>query len=88
MRTKVFARIIIDIILALAVLQGWWFVAVPLCIIGCFAFPYYIEAIIAGVAYDSLFGMEQGMGWKGYIGTFVSIIILLIGYFGKKILKR
>ena len=88
MKSKVITRIIIDLLLAVSVLQGWWFIALLLGIIGLWMFPYYIELIIAGIVYDSLFGMIPKMGWKEYIGTILSVVIFGIGWWGRRVLKR
>jgi uncharacterized membrane protein YfhO len=76
MQNKIFYRILIDLLLILSVIHGWWFVAVPLMLIGAFYFSYFIEGIVAGIAYDSLFGFIPEMGWYQYIGTILSVIIV------------
>ena len=81
-------RILIDIVIAFSVLNAWWFVALPLVIIGVWAFPYYVEIVLAGVAYDALFAMDPGMGWKGYIGTIISFTALAIVFFLKKVVRK
>ncbi len=86
-RTIIF-RIIIDIFLAFCILNGTWFVALPLGIFGVWNFPYFVEIIIAGIAYDSLFGFTSGMGAWGYAGTIVSIGILVLVSVLKEVVRK
>jgi hypothetical protein len=88
MKHKLFVRIIIDIVLVFLVIQGWWFVALPIGLIGGWFFPFYAEILLAGIAYDSLFGMVPGMGFSGYLGTIVSIVVLLIVSGSKSLVRR
>ncbi len=75
MNKKILPRIIIDLILFLSVLNGWWFVALPLGLIGAYMYAHFVEIIIAGIIYDSLFGYIPGMGNRAYIGTIVAVVI-------------
>ncbi|MEK7501367.1 MAG: hypothetical protein AAB777_00080 [Patescibacteria group bacterium] len=68
-------RIITDLIIFIAIIHGWWFVALPIAAAGCWFFPYYIEIIIGGFVYDALFGMIPGTGFTAYLGIIISIII-------------
>jgi hypothetical protein len=81
---KIILRIITDIIIFVAILNGWWIIALPLAMFGAWFFRYFIEIILAGMAYDALFNMIQGSGWKGYIGTIIAVILFLIAHFLKK----
>ncbi len=81
-------RIIVDVVIAFAVIQGWWFIALPLGLIGCWSFPYYVEIFIAGIAYDSLFGMIPEIGYRGYLGIIVSVTGLILVAWSKKIVRR
>jgi hypothetical protein len=81
------ARIILDILIAVAVLNGWWFIALPLGIYGVWKFPGYIELICAGVAYDALFGFAPGMGWFGYIGTLTTALGTVLIVSLKKVMR-
>jgi hypothetical protein len=88
MNNNIFARIIIDIVIAFSVTQGWWFIALPLGLLGCWFFPYYLEIFMAGVAYDSLFGMVPDVGYKGYFGLIISAIGLFVVAGLKRIVRR
>ncbi len=84
---KTTIRILLDIVIAIAVLEGWWFVALPIGIVSAWAFPYYLELFLAGFIYDSLFGMTTGMGIVGYLGTIVTAIVLAIVAIVKKLVR-
>ncbi|KND49889.1 MAG: hypothetical protein AB197_00050 [Parcubacteria bacterium C7867-002] len=75
---KILLRLIIDIGIAYAVLNGWWFIVLPLSFVGIWIFPFFIEIVIAGLIYDSLFGFVPEMGLWGYVGTLVSILFLSV----------
>ena len=84
---KTIFRIILDICIAIAVLNGWWPIAIILVLIGVWFFKLYIEIIIAGVAYDALFGMTHGMGWRGYEGTIFAVVLLIVIKLLKKLVR-
>jgi len=83
MNKNLLTRIFIDLLIIITVLNGWWFFALPLALIGAWLFPYFVELIVAGIGYDSLFGFVPGMGAWGYAGTIVSIV-LFAGIVGAK----
>ena len=85
---RIIGRIIFDIVIAVSILSGWWFLALPIAICGAWLFSSYVEIIIAGIAYDAFFGMVPGMSWRGYVATYVSIIILLIVTGLKKVVRK
>ncbi len=85
---KVTIRIILDVILFFAVLKGWWFVALPFGIIGAWFFPYYLELIVAGIIYDSLFGMIPETGLWRYAGTIISTSAFVIMIPLRRIIRR
>ena len=88
MDKKILSRIIIDILITISLLNGWWFCVLPLCIIGCFMFPYFFEAILAGIAYDSLFNLIKGTGVYALVGTISAVIIMLVGAILKNVLRK
>ena len=85
---KITGRIILDIVIAISVLSGWWFIALPVAICGAWLFSYFIEIVIAAIAYDAFFGMVPSMGWKGYVATIISVVILLIVDGLKKVVRK
>ena len=68
-------RIIIDFIIFVFVLEGWWYAILPLGIVALWSFPFYIEFLLFGIIYDSLFGFTFAIGWFGYTGTIVTLLI-------------
>lgn len=75
---KIIIRLCIDIAIAFAVLNGWWFVAIPLSFVGIWLFPFFIEILVAGLVYDSLFGFVPEMGLWGYAGTLTSVLFFSV----------
>jgi hypothetical protein len=80
-------RIIIDIILAISILNGWWLLGIIFGLIGAGYYGYFFEFILAGIAYDALFGLVPEMGWRGYAGTIVSVVLFLLLLGAKKIVR-
>jgi hypothetical protein len=80
-------RIILDIVIAISVLYGWWFVILPVGLYCVWKFPGYIEILIAGIAYDSLFGFTREVGILGYMGTIVAALVILFVFTLKKVMR-
>jgi hypothetical protein len=76
MSKSLIVRIIVDILIAFCVLQGWWFFALPIAVIAAWFSPYFIEMIVAGIVYDSLYGSIPTQGIWDYVGTIASVAIL------------
>ena len=75
MNKQITIRILIDLLIVVSILNGWWFIALPLGLIGAWFFPYFVEIIVAGIGYDSLFGYGSVSGAWGYAGMIVSILL-------------
>jgi hypothetical protein len=71
----------------IAVICGWWFIALPFALIGAWFLPHFIELIIAGIAYDSLFGMIKGYGIFGYWGVLISIAIFVLAMISRRVVR-
>ncbi len=80
-------RIIINIIIFIAVINGWWFLALPLGVIATWRFRYYLEIIIAGIYYDALFGSIPALGIWGYAGTITGVSVVLLVFLLKKLVR-
>lgn len=78
----------LDIVIAFCVIQGWWFIALPLAFGCAWRLSAYIELVIAGIAYDSLFGFVNGDGLWAYLGTITSVIGFGIITFLKKVTRN
>lgn len=87
MKKQLIFRILLDFLIIVSILHAWWFIALPLAIFGVWKFPYFIEIILAGIIYDSLFGFVSGMGVLGYVGTVVSIIVFGIVVLLRKVVR-
>ncbi len=81
-------RIILDLFLLLAVISGWWIVALTVCIFSLFYFKNFFEILIFGVIFDALFGFNENLGYLGYIGTIVTVTTYIIFRWLKTILRR
>ena len=88
MTTRTLIRLVVDLILAVSVIEGWWFLALPISLIGVWSFPYFAEIIVAGFAYDALYGMVPGMGVKAYAGTIAACISSAIFAGLKKVVRK
>ncbi len=84
---KPLTRILIDLILFISVLNGWWFVALPLVILVGWFFPFFIELLIAGIMYDSLFGFTPSLGTSGYQGTISAGVLFIALFILKKVMR-
>jgi len=83
-----FSRILIDIVLLLAVIYGWWVVAIIFSLIAIAYFQNFIELIIFGLIFDALFGFNENLGVFGFAGVIYSVSIYLIFFWLKKILRK
>ncbi|MEK7609592.1 MAG: hypothetical protein AAB470_00530 [Patescibacteria group bacterium] len=84
MTKKLTYRILIDILILISILHGWWFIALPLAILGVWRYPYFIEIFAAGIIFDSIFGFDLKTNTLSFLGTVLSIVV----YIGILILKR
>lgn len=85
---KIFIRTTIDVLIAVSVLEGWWFIALPLSAIGVWFFDSFVEIIVAGLAYDSLFGFVYGSGVIAYLGTIISVVAFVSLSFVKSRVRK
>jgi hypothetical protein len=87
-RNNIYIRILIDIILFYSVINGWWIVSIPLGILGTWFRESFIELIIAGVAYDALFGMNSSLGLAGWIGTITAVVLYTCILLTKRFIRK
>ncbi|MEA2715340.1 MAG: hypothetical protein QOG91_368 [Candidatus Parcubacteria bacterium] len=71
-------RSLFGLLILLGLLQGWWFLILPVGLFGAWAWPLYVEIILAGFVYDSLYGFAPSIGLWGYLGTLVSLSIVIL----------
>ncbi len=84
---KIIYRLIFDIVIFIAVINGWWLPALFLAIVGFWIFPYYVELIITGIAYDALFGMVPSNGFLDYAGSTITIVFTVVLVFLKRVVR-
>ncbi len=71
----------------ICLIQGLWFFVLILCLIGAWNYKYYIEMIISGLVYDSLFGQNAMKGLMTYIGLISATLLYIIVNVSKKIIR-
>lgn len=81
-------RITLDVIIFVAVIFGWWFMFIPLAIIGAWFFPRYAELVLAGFMHDALYGIGRGYGIMGYAYTIGAAILLAVCAYMKIVVKN
>jgi hypothetical protein len=87
MNQSFFLRICIYIATIFCIINGWWFIALPLLLLGAWKFSFKIEIVLAGVVYDALFGMVKGTGLWGYVGTLTAIVVVLLFMIFRKMIR-
>ena len=87
MNQSLILRIGLYIATIFCVINGWWFIALPLLLFGAWRLSFKIEIVLAGVAYDALFGMVRGTGAWGYIGTITGVCILILFAILRKMIR-
>ena len=85
---KLGARIVLDIVLIFAVMSGWWHVALIVAIVGLIFFQLYIEAAIAGMVYDALFGIRSDHFFKQHIALIVSTALFIVTFLIRRSIRR
>ena len=78
---------ILDILLAIAVVHGWWHAALIIGIIGLLRFPYFVEIVIAGIAYDALFHSSLSTNVLGHLGFIIAAILSVSSAGFKKLIR-
>jgi hypothetical protein len=84
---KLIFRIIIDIVIFVCLVQGWWHFTLLLALIGIWNFGFYIEIILAGLIYDALYGSVAVKGLTGSIGLIVGAILFMVLTVIKRIVR-
>ena len=85
---NLFVRFVIDCGLGIALIQGWWFVCIPLSVCGLWMYPFFVEGVIAGFVYDALYGLIPGMGVRAYGGTIITVGMTLVSGIFKTIVRK
>jgi len=87
MHTNPTLRILLDVAVVACILLGWWFIALPLAVLCAWMLPYYLEFVVEGLLYDSLYGAGRGLGLLGYLGIIISLILGIIIILLKMVVK-
>ena len=88
MKHAALVRTILDIILFISIIQGWWYIVLPVSMLGLWLFELYgIEAVLAGIMFDALFGMNSVMGIWGYSGIITAMLLLSVKAIIKKLVR-
>ncbi len=84
---RVSFRILIDLVVFISIIHGWWFIALPVVILVGWFFPFFIELLIAGIMYDALFGFTPSLGIAGYQGTISAAVLFVALFILKKVMR-
>jgi len=87
MNYNILFRVILYLVIIFTIINGWWFLSLPLLIFGMWMYSFRLEIIISGVIYDALFGMVPFMGIWGYVGTITAVLILIVLAVLKKVIR-
>ena len=68
-------------------MQGWWYFALLLGLIGLWNFELYVEIILAGLIYDALYGSVAEYGVSGSIGLMVGAMLFALFVVIKKVVR-
>lgn len=73
-RLSFLLRIALDIVLAIAVVQGWWQAVALFVLAGLVLWGNYFEALIAGLAYDAIFHPALSSGLSQHIAALAAAV--------------
>ena len=81
-------RAALVVVILFLVMNAWWFVALPLAILGAWFLAGFVELILLGLIFDALFGMTAALGILGYVGTIVAVVVFLMVSLVKRVVRR
>ena len=82
------ARIFLDIILVIFVLEGWWLGVLLFGLVGLWFCSYFLEFVILGIALDSLYNLNFPITWQSHIFVYSSVVIMIVFILLKKIIRK
>ncbi|MFA6601409.1 MAG: hypothetical protein WCT02_00905 [Candidatus Paceibacterota bacterium] len=89
MSKRTFLRITTDLALLLCVLEGWWIPAIVIGVLGLWYFSFYVfDFLVAGILFDSLFGIVSKLAWVSYAGTILSLMLAELVQTVKKLVRK
>ena len=81
-------RLVIDLLIAFFIINGWWFLALLLALYGLWKFQYFVECIIFGIAFDSLFGFMKDIHIYSYLGTIIGFVTFISVVLFKNMVRK
>ena len=87
MHTNPTFRILLDATVVACIFLGWWYIALPVAVLCAWMLPCYLELVGEGFLYDSLYGMDRGLGLAGYIGIAAALILGAVVILLKMVVK-
>lgn len=87
MKASSVKRLICGIAILCSIIWGYWWLTLLFVVLFTFFFPMYFEIIVAGILYDSLYGLHLNEFWNiRFIFTIASIILFTISVIIRKYL--
>ena len=87
-KPQLMARVLLDVLLLIAVIEGWWILAIPFGFIGARKFRYYFEMFCAGIMYDALFGLVSGQSWRGHVGLIAALVLYILHLGMRRVVRK
>ncbi|MDE2041336.1 MAG: hypothetical protein KGI59_03095 [Patescibacteria group bacterium] len=87
MNTRVIWRIVLDLLLVLAAIQGWWPAIIIVGLIGVWTCRYFVEFVGAAYMYDMLFNVFPAAPHWAYLATATAIVVFAVEIGLKKIVR-
>lgn len=81
-------RLVFGIVSLICIAQGLWYIAFVLALICLWIFPLYIEVLILGFIYDSLFGFMPKMGLASYSGTIFAVVLFIAALLASRFVRK
>ena len=81
-------RLLFDAIMLFSIVFGFWYIAIPIGLIGIWVFPFYFESMLGAFMHDALFGFKPEFGFAGYSYVIGAALALLLAAFLKIVIKR
>ncbi|MEI6304868.1 MAG: hypothetical protein WCP09_02500 [Candidatus Taylorbacteria bacterium] len=84
---KFLRRIIFDVAILACLVQGWWYAALIVAVIAAWNHKMYVELIIAGLIYDSLYGPVSMNNMTTHIGLTICVVLFILIGIMKKVIR-
>ena len=84
---RLIKRILWDFAILVCLVQGWWYAAIIIAMICAWNHKLYLEIIIAGLIYDSLYGPVAVNSISSYIGLTLGIALFIMISIMKRVIR-